>query len=153
MTYWIAQPPLVEGQVGTGPVDLSLATQIIAAPEGFDLPGGADVIFDRAYRWFMDAAGKSTSDADRRANYLGAFRAANNLAVYCMTKKVNDDGSAQRAYDYLLEAERLVIARLPGLDVPHGGVLFNLGSLMQMIGRKGESDEYRSRARALGVSQ
>lgn len=70
MAYWIAQPPIAEGLVGTGPVDLSLATQVISGPDGFDLPGGAGVIFDRAYWWFMDAASKSTSDADRRENYL-----------------------------------------------------------------------------------
>ena len=152
MPFWVAQAPMAEGQIGTGPVDLSLATQVLSAPEGFDLPGGAGVIFDRALKWFTDAAEKSTSDSERRENYLGAFRAANNLGVYCMTTISGDADSPQQAYDFLLGAERIVTTHLADLNQSYGGVLFNLGSLMELVGRPGEAQEYRRRARALGVS-
>ncbi len=85
MPFWIAKAPVVQGEVGTGPVDLALATQVLLAPNGFDLPRGAGEVFDRAYRWFLDAAEKSTSQMDRSNNYLGAFRSLNNLGVYCLT--------------------------------------------------------------------
>lgn len=152
MPFWIAQPPTVEGQLGTGPVDLAVATQVLSAPEGFDLPGGAGEIFYSAYEWFIDAAAKATTDSARHENYLGAFRAANNLGVYCMIKITDDPNSPQQAYDFLLEAERIATGKLPGRDLLHGGVLFNLGSLMEMAGRREESAEYRHSARALGFS-
>lgn len=150
MPFWIAKAPVVQGQAGTGPVDLALATQVLSSSNGFDLPGGAGEVFDRAYWWFLDAAEKSTSQTDRSTNYLGAFRALNNLGVYCMTRR-NDSDAAQQAYTALLEAERIVSWRLPGAVQAQGGVLFNLGGLMEMVGRHDESVDYRRRANELGV--
>lgn len=150
MAVWVAQAPAAPGQVGTGPTDLSLATQVLSGPSEFDLPGGAGALFDRAYWWFLDAAEQSQSEQERADNYLGAFRALNNLGVYCMTKR-DDADAAQQAYTALLEAERIANSKLPGAVKARGGVLFNLGNLMELVGRHDEAMDYRQRARAHGV--
>lgn len=151
LKVWIAPAPFAEGQWGTGPVDLSVATQTMQEPNGFDLPGGSGAILQRAHRWYMDAAGSASSAHEREESYLGAVRALNNLAVWCMTKWDHPD-RGQAAYDALLEAEQISRSQIPGARAELGGILFNLGNLMAASGQPGESREYLARARDLGVS-
>lgn len=151
LRVWIAPAPFAEGQWGTGPVDLSVATQTMQEPNGFDLPGGSGAILQRAHRWYMDAAGSASSAHEREESYLGAVRGLNNLAVWCMTKWDHPD-RGQAAYDALSEAEQISRSQIPGARADLGGILFNLGNLMAASGQPGESREYLARARDLGVS-
>lgn len=152
LRVWIAPAPFVQGhQWGTGPVDLSVATQTMQEPNGFDLPGGSGAILQRAHRWYMDAAGSASSAHEREESYLGAVRALNNLAVWCMTKSDHRD-RGQAAYDALSEAEQISRSQIPGARAELGGILFNLGNLMAASGQPAESRAYLSRARDLGVS-
>lgn len=78
-SLWIAPVPFSEGQFGTVPVDLSVATQVLSGPAGFDLPGGAGQILDRAYRWFVNAANGARNDGERAEHILGAVRALTRI--------------------------------------------------------------------------
>lgn len=151
LRVWIAPAPFAEGQWGTGPVDLSVATQTMQEPNGFDLPGGSGAILERAHRWYLDTAATAGSAHEREEAYLGAVRALNNLAVWCMTKWDHPD-RGQAAYDALSEAEQISRSQLPRARDELGGVLFNLGNLLAASGQTGESQRYLARARDLGVS-
>lgn len=150
LNLWVARVPAVEGVVGTGPVDLSIGSQALSAPLGFDVLGGSGAILDRAYRWFIDAAEKARVERERTEHYLGAVEALNNLAVWCMTR-FDDASAGQQAYNALLEAERILSTEIRGFDQVRGGVLFNLGALLSEAGHRTESAEYLRKARELGV--
>lgn len=59
LDLWIASAPAESGIVGTGPVDRSLATQVLYGPAGFDMPGGAGELLDGAYRWCKRSTGSA----------------------------------------------------------------------------------------------
>lgn len=150
LRVWVAPAPTVEGKFGTGPVDLSLGTQSLNMPEGYDIPGGAGDILQRAYFWFFDAMANSTTTQGKMENYLGAVYAQNNLGVWCMTRWKHEE-AGQRAYAAFIEAERILKAVLPEERIVLGGVYFNLGMLCSAAGKHSDSEIYLSRARDAGI--
>lgn len=145
---WIADAPFVEGQFGTGPVDLSLATQALSGPTGFDLPGGAGDVLDRAYRWFVNAANAASSQQERADLIVNAARALNNLAVWSLTRR-NGPDVGDAAMDAFREADRLLGDVSVGGAV-RGGVYFNLGQLATAAGAQREATHYLGLAQSFG---
>jgi len=149
MRTWIAQPPIVEGTVGTGPVDLSIATGVLTGPPGFDMPGGAGNILLRAQGWFAEQANSASSEAERYENVVGMVRAINNLGVWCMTRYDAPDKGIQ-AHTWLSRAEAIARKQLVGTEIL-GGILFNLGELLREAGHPDQSAALLAEAASLGV--
>ena len=148
---WIAPVPAVAGEVGSGPVDLSSATQELLRPPGSDLPGSAGEMLDRAYRWFLDAADAASGRPEQIVLLVDAARTMNNLAVWCLTRWGHPN-AAVAARDALLEADRLLSVVAPaGVEV-RGGVYFNLGTFAAATGALREALRYFGLARSAGHS-
>lgn len=150
LNVWIAPAAFAAGEVGTGPVDLSMGTQVLQGPRDFDVPGGAGVLFDRAARWFVHQATLSTDPSERVRHYLNAARSLNNLAVWCMTRWQHAD-AGDTAANVLQEAERLLRERVPETGELWGGVYFNMGNLYAASGRPLEATKYLNLAASWGV--
>lgn len=151
LNVWVAQVPIAEGAVGTGPVDLAMATQALRGPEGFDLPGGSGEIFQRAATWFLDASNVATTQHEYTNHLLDAVRALNNLAVWCMTRWQHPE-AAEAALDALKDAEKFVEEANRGGEL-QGGVYFNLGNLMLATNQPTEATRYFNLAHSFGVGE
>lgn len=144
--------PFVEGRAGTGPVDLYLGTEGLSLPAGFEPAGtSGGIILERAYRWFSSAAQASTTETERAENLVGAAKALNNLAYWCLSRW-EDPRSAQAALDALLTAESITDSLTPCPNDVRGVILLNLGNLLGEAGDASESRRYLQMAQSLGVS-
>ncbi len=146
--YWIAPVENVGGQVGTGVVDVAIATQVLYGPKGFDMPGTGEM-FLRAGQYFIDAAKTATSARDRADSYRRAAQTLNNLAIWHVTRNT-DPQRIRGAYDCFRTAE-LQALQAPGEDELLGRILLNLATLLSATGNHGQARPYIDRARALGV--
>lgn len=149
MKWWIATAPVAPGPWGTGPVDLSVATQALLGPAGYDMPGGSGPVLDGAYRWFLGAANSASDPRVRAGHILDAVRALNNLAVWALTRWDHPE-AAREALEALQEAERLMTPVAGNEDDLRGGVYFNLGQLAEAAGQHRSSTRYLDLAQAYG---
>lgn len=151
--FYPVVPPLVGGKIGTGPVDLQLASQSVMPPYEIAInAAGSGEIFNRAFQWFTDAAQAATSESDRIEHSVGAARTANNSALWVL-KYSDDPRRLQVAFDALRVAED--ITDYLGSDAPKDvrhAVLANLGGVLSLAGHPNESRRYLLMAQSLRES-
>jgi ankyrin repeat protein len=84
------------------------------------------------------------------AHIIGAARALNNLAVWCLTRW-DDPGASEAAFNALKEAERLMSDEPAGGEL-RAGIFFNLSQLAAASEMSRESNHYLGLARSYGLN-
>lgn len=155
LAWWVRDVDGIGHAYGTGLADLAMANSVLSVPGDADLAiGGAGPVFQRAYRWFMNAATNEPSVPVRTDHYLNAVYSLNNFAVYTIKVVANWGVDPQevvnQAGDALKEAQRVLSAIPPEHDFARGGVLWNYGNLLSLVGQRSDADEYYNLARGYG---